>query len=555
MLCFISPESQLNSPADLPVLLQGSLFYQKPQKQIQDSFVTQREDQIIIFEGIVANSQDLLNRYACADIPALIGQALLKPALLAEMHGQFRLISYNRKSREINAFNNISNNCRLYYYHDGERFVLGDSIRVIMRVLLHNGIKASINPVGARMLLSYGYMLEGFSTIDKIQSLPAAGHLRYRAKQLRVERYHHFNSKILYRNTEEATRQLDQLFCHAVKNAFAKDTPGRHLAFLSGGLDSRMTVMCAHDKGIQEFNVLTFSEPGYLEAKIAEEIARDLKLNYHFYSLENGDYLKGLAQNTVYNDGQIILHGASHLFGALKDMNLNGIGIIHSGQIGAIMQGNFLSEPRHSHPDISAAAYSTRILASILPQIKELEQNYATQELLLLHNRGFNAAINGDLACAEYAYSLSPFLDPAFLQYGLNTDPALRYRTGLFLNWMSTCHPQAANYRWEKTGARPSDPRWLAKLTHYCWRGSNKIKLKLLGKANRLSMNPFDYWWSSNPGLQAILKQEFGVIEEVSCLLDKELKQDLYIMKNSPSLSEKLQAYSLAKGLQYLYNP
>ena len=42
-------------------------------------------------------------------------------------------------------------------------------------------------------------------------------------------------------------------------------------------------------------------------------------------------------------------------------------------------------------------------------------------------------------------------------------------------------------------------------------------------------------------------------IEEILPSLDPELAKDLLCMSLSPSFSERLQAYSLARGLQYLY--
>jgi asparagine synthase (glutamine-hydrolysing) len=557
MFCFTlsSAKQVLQSPGGIPALVPGRLCYSAPKKKIQDSFVDHRGQKTLIFEGILANAAEIITRYAAKDLQDLIWQASAKPGILAELHGQFWLALYNAEAESFQAFNNISNNCRLYYWFQDGALVVADRMRILTGVLLQSGIVPAVDPIGARMMLSYGYMLEGFSTISAVRSLPSAGQLSYAAGRMEVQRYHDWDARVLHTDHRACITEVNRLFSKAVNQAFARDEEGKHLAFLSGGLDSRMTVYAAHKAGFRKFKVLTFSEPGYLDAVIAREIADELELQYNFFSLEKGDYLQNISENLIYNDAQIILHGAAHLYKAIAPLASGDYAIIHSGQIGAIMQGNFLHGGFHSKPDISAAAYSTRILGSIIPELKGLSARYPNQELLLLHNRGFNAATNGDLACYEQSHSISPFLAPEFLQYTLNIDPSLRYGTRLFMGWIKSLYPRAARHRWEKTGAPASDPRWLVKSKYYLWRGSNKIKLKLSGKPNRLSMNPFDYWWQINPALQAQMKQEFARIEELLPLLDGELARDLQTMQNSASISEKLQAYSLARGLLYLLDP
>lgn len=557
MFCLVlsSAKQALASPDRIPALVVEKLYYRAPDKKIQDSFVATRQRQTLVFEGILANATEIITRYAAKNLQDLIWQASDKPEILAELHGQFWLVRYDAQEDSFRAFNNVTNNCRLYYWFQDGALVVADRLRILTSVLMQSGIKLSADPAGARMMLSYGYMLEGFSTIEKIRSLPSAGKLSFADGKLDVRRYHEWDAKILHTDQSACISEVNRLFKKAVEQAFARDQGDKHLAFLSGGLDSRMTVYAAHRAGNRKFKVLTFSEPGYLDAVIAREIADELGLQYNFFSLKKGNYLQDIAENLIYNDAQIILHGAAHLFRAIRLLCPGDYAILHSGQIGAIMQGNFLQGGFHSSPDITAAAYSTRILGATKPNLKGLEEQYLNQELLLLHNRGFNAATNGDLACFEHSHSISPFLAPEFLQYSLNIDPALRTGTRLFMGWIKSMYPQAARHRWEKTGAPASDPRWLVKTKYYLWRGSNKIKLKLSGKPNRLSMNPFDYWWQINPALQARMKQEFACIEDVMPRLDSDLAQDIVTMKNSPSISEKLQAYSLAKGLQYLLDP
>jgi hypothetical protein len=62
--------------------------------------------------------------------------------------------------------------------------------------------------------------------------------------------------------------------------------------------------------------------------------------------------------------------------------------------------------------------------AAISLELRDSERIIPIKSYLLFYNRGFNSASNGDYACAEYNYANSPFLEPAFAQFGLNIDPA-----------------------------------------------------------------------------------------------------------------------------------
>ena len=52
------------------------------------------------------------------------------------------------------------------------------------------------------------------------------------------------------------------------------------MACLSGGLDSRMTVWVAHDLGYTHQLNMTFCQSNYLDFKIAQQIATDLRHDF-----------------------------------------------------------------------------------------------------------------------------------------------------------------------------------------------------------------------------------------------------------------------------------
>lgn len=533
-------------------LVPGKLYHQAPEKNISDSFTEQRGDEILILEGIIANGKRLRDAYAVQDLKELFWQAMQDNSILGKLHGQFFVACYNVVSGDFKVFTNSGNTVRLYYYHQRDTIIVSDKIKLIVDILAGKGIQCSVSDLGARMMLSYGYMLEGFTTIKEVRQLPSASCLSYEGGALDESRYFSWNFDVLHQATHKSFRELSQLFTIAVSDAFARDEDYEHLAFLSGGLDSRLVVYAAHKSGYKGFSVLNFSEPGYLDATIAEDIARELKLKLHFFSLEGGEYLYDIKQNLRYHEGQIVLHGAAHLYGALQSLPLEHYGILHSGQVGDIMKGSYLATRGHSPVNLVAAAYSTQLLQSFASELDFVRDKYPNHEAFVFYNRALNGMTNGDLASYQFSHSISAFMEPEFMQYAMNLDPAGRYDSRAYLAWMKYSFPVAARHTWEKTGARASDPFWLVKLKYNAWRGSDKIKRMITGQPNRLNMNPFDYWWQSNGELRRHLNQEFTCLQQAALYLDKDLQADMAQLQASHSLSEKLQAYTLARSVLYL---
>lgn len=170
--------------------LQRGLYYEMPRKQLGDSFVLENEDGILILEGIVANGSRLLTDFAHRDIPSLFYAALQNESILAKAHGQFFLVYYDKRGKSFKAYTNMSSTVRLYYYCDGEELIFPDKIQRITSTLKAKGKSYGISAFGARMMLSYGYMLEGYTTIKEVRQLPSASVLFWQNGKCETRRYH-----------------------------------------------------------------------------------------------------------------------------------------------------------------------------------------------------------------------------------------------------------------------------------------------------------------------------------------------------------------------------
>jgi asparagine synthase (glutamine-hydrolysing) len=527
-----------------------SVFYSFKQKPINDSFFASDIEGCTLFEGVLVSGNNLSSGDTRADITKVLKQD--NRSDLATFHGQFACLNYHQPSEELRIYTNLSNNFRVYYYSQGKLFIAASSIRLITQQLKANNVSFSLDEIGVRMILSYGYMLRNWTNISEIRQLGSAHCLCASATGTTCQPYFRYDTAIKHRNRQGCPIELTKLFSTAVKDAFARDAVQKHFAFISGGLDSRLVVWTAHELGYKQVDCLNFSQPGYLDQTIAMQLTRALGYKFSFFSLEGGEYLKKLDDNLVYHEGQIVLHGAAHLFAAINTQKLEQYGIMHSGQIGDVIKGSYLQARGHTPVNLMAGAYSTRLIPTIQNDLQKYTTDYPTHELFILENRGFNCVTNGDLACLHDSYSVSPFVQPDFMQLSLSIDPALRAGARMYIHWMQKSYPQASKYKWEKFNSPVSTPYYLARLQYNLWRGSDKIMRRFTHKPNTLNMNPFDYWWATNPSLKQHFLPQFRVPESVSAHISPELTKDINLLFAQGNLGEKFQAYTAVKSITYL---
>lgn len=553
MFCLIVSEQGFN--VSLPQVMEKStsvvlssgkvlsLFHHFASKPIDDSYLISSEAGFSMFEGISASHspqkiQELLRETNNSEI--------------AKIHGQYACMHWDNAAQELRVYSSVNNNMRVYYYHQGETIIVASSIKLIVGVLKQNGITCHPDELGSRMLLTFGYMLRNNTNIAEIRLLGAGHYLCYQNGQFERKQYYRFNTNPLYYTYKGALNDLNDLFVNAVKLAVERDGQQRHFSFISGGVDSRLVLWTLHNMKLKNVDCLNYSQPGYLDNVIGTQISKTLGYKCSFFSLEGGEFLKNIDRGLGYNEGQIVLHGAAHLHTAIQTMPLEKYGILHSGQIGDISKGSFMTAGRRNKLNFSVDPRSKRLLPTILPELEKYASDYSTHEHFVLESLGFNCNTNGDLASSEFTYSLAPFMDPTFMQYELNIAPELRVGARMHLYWIRKCFPEAAKFKWEKINCRVNVPYWQTRLSYNVWRGTDKIIRKITKRPNQLSMNPFEYWWVSNPSLREFFKPRFRIPEALLPVISKELAEDINMMFNLGSFGEKLQAYTAVRSLEYL---
>ena len=188
----------------------------------------------------------------------------------------------------------------------------------------NNNIKYTFDKIGAYFLLTYGYMLEDYTLFKEIKKLNAGKYIKIKNDNFEIHTYFEVdNTPDNTLTEEEIIENVDKLFRNAVKLEFEKDKEYgyKHVASLSGGLDSRMTTWVAHELGYWEQLNVTFSQTDYLDETIAKSIARDLKHEWLFKALDNGNYLKNIDEMIEINFGICLYSGNAHVNNFMNTFN------------------------------------------------------------------------------------------------------------------------------------------------------------------------------------------------------------------------------------------
>ncbi len=527
------------------------LIYNIAANPVTDSYLHAGQQILACFDGVLINAPKLIDAYALSGIPALLDKVLLHKdiTLLASFHGQFCGMAYDPRTCEGLFFGNQTGSQRLYYWHLGSALIVSTSLAMIVATLRLNGFPASVDPVGAAMLIALGFTVGSRSTIAGIKLLEPGHLLTWQDDTPRMEVYHAFASEPRHTGMNKVLPQLNELFREAIRTEYEWDiSHGKgHLAFLSGGLDSRMAVYTAAALGFRDLNCINFSQSGAPDHRIAKSIAAKLGIGFHFFPLDGGDYLRHLERGILYNDGQIIYHGAAHLEAALRGTNLKQFGVLHSGQVGDLVLGSFLYGPRHDPPGSMGIGLNPHQAPMLDEELRAIAARYPNHEIFALYNRAFNAASNGDLASALSNHAISPFLYPPFAQYCLHIHPALRYNNRLYLQWFKAFQPQAAKMPWDKTGLPLTAGDKLRAVALLYKRVIGK--LARLGMVNSASMNPFERWLKENPALRQVLETRILQADRHHILATSDAGELYHRMANSPDPMSRLQAYTAAHSL------
>lgn len=525
----------------------------------QDKVFHEDDGYIILTEGVILNSSFLIEKYKSNSLTEAIKKMynLNGETFFDEFRGSFSGLLYDKRKDKWIIYTNHFGDKTIFYLLLEDRVVFASEMRWLIDYMKNNNITPIPDKAGAYFLLTYGYMLEDYTLVKQIKRLIAGTYMVIEGGDPKIKRYFEVdNTPNNSQSEEEIIENMDSLFKKAVKLEFEKDREYgyKHIASLSGGLDSRMTVWVAHELGYVVQTNLTFSQTDYLDEKIAKLIASDLKHEWIFYALDNGLYLKNVYEMFEINWGIVLYSGAAHVNAAINKINFEKYGLYHTGQLGDVVIGTFYNSQNPKTPYYpGAGAYSVKLIRE--NEEKLLKYKYKNEEIFKFCGRGFNGVLSGNLPVQRFTEVSSPFMDVDFFKYCLKVPLKYRYNHEIYIKWITKKHPEAAKYIWEKWQAKITDPtikilgrkrpiRYLLK----------KVFIEVFRKNSsntKWNMNPFDYWYMNNPELRRFIDSFFE--ENIAVVNDKEIAQMCKLLFTNGNTSEKTQVLTLLASWRSLF--
>ncbi len=522
-------------------------------KFLNDKIFEQNDAYFIGIEGVLLNVDELKAGREISVLElltALYGK--YGSDFVKQLRGDFSGFIYDKKADSWLIFTNQTGSKRVFVFENTDYLIFTSELNRVSTLMSELKIPRNLQKDAAYSLLTSGFMLNEITLVEGVTRLMPGCYLEYKNGKSNISNYFHLrNVERTTDSKEQIVDKVDELFRQAIQREFEKDKACnyKHIATLSGGLDSRMTVLMAHKMGYTDQLNFTFSQANYLDEQIAKKIAIDHRHEFLFQSLDHGNYLRNVDEIVSYNDGLILFSGGAHVLKSCKNMNFDDYGLIHTGLIGDAVLGSFLSRPYSIKPALSASVYSSKLLAKAERYIASVQQNYESEELYKFYGRAFMGAMNGNYYLDVYSQSVSPFLDVDFLSYCYSIPDNLKFKQKIYIDWIALKNKEFAAYPWEKTGVSPlislNNKKYLA--PGYYKRMSLKFFDKLSGKL-KSGMNPFDYWLDENKELAQSFFDYFN--QNIEVIDDSELLSDCKWLFDNGNWGERFQVLTLLSAIK-----
>lgn len=554
------------------------------QRRVVNKFMNDRvfyedENVLIVVEGVVLNNHALISKYSAKDWIDCVQIMYVRngDSFFNEFRGSFSGAYFDKKTGKWLIYTDHTGDKQVFYAETPKGVLFSSEIGFIVDLFKRNGFPLGIDKTGCYLALTHGFCIESRTLIEGVKKLTPGHYLLIQRGEIQLVQYHRFsNTPCLEMTPQEAIEGIDNLFRKAVSLQFEKDKEYgfRHIACLSGGLDSRMTVWVAHQMGYQDQLNITFSQSGHLDFSIAQRIATDLHHDWLFKPLDGGDCIR------LIDDVTRITYGSANFFGlangkGMEDLiNYDSFGIIHTGQIGDSIIGSFFKKNEYNKEyKLGQGAYSLELIERL--EDYRFEEEYENEEIFCLYTRAFDCADQGLLTFQENSESCSPFLDVDFLEFCYSIPLNLRFRHKIYFDWILQKYPEAAEYIWEKTGQKIQSfdnipPRymtlWGYKVPAFgdpAFRGWLKgsilrrlglrkkgQKAKTIVLNSRNAMTPVDYWYNTNPGLRQFMTTYWDT--HVDCIRDEIMRGDMEHLFRDCVVYDKLQSLSVLAAISLI---
>ena len=517
----------------------------------------QDESFTLILDGVVLNKKELLSKSSNMDWASYLLQSYIKngDTFFDKLRGSFYGCLIDKKKNKIIVFADHISSKRFYYTNQKDSVLFSNNYGHLLKRIKDFGGTTSLNIKASYLLLTYGYTFEDITITNEIKRLMVGQYALIQDGILKLLTFFTLRNTPIRISENEAIEEIDFRFREAIKLAFNKDKEYgyKHIAALSGGLDSRMTVWVAHELGYTDQLNITFSQSNYLDETIPKQIAAELKHEWLFKALDNGLFLMDIDEVSKLTGGNVLYYGIAHGVSLYKYLNFENLGLIHSGQLGDVVIGSFnINKNTNEKYKIGDGAYSKKILHTIKDIYFKVD--YPNVEIFKMYIRGFYGANQGLVGVTDYSETYSPFYDVDFMSFALSIPVELRINHYLYKKWIIEKYPNAAKYIWEKEKV-PVNYKYMLKirnknipLNQIGKKFLNRLGANLYGSDSKNYMNPLNYYNRTNTSLKAYMDDYFD--KNINNIHFSSLRNEcVNLYKNALTL-EKIQVLSLLSAIK-----
>ena len=472
----------------------------------KDKLLFENESVVVGFDGVVLNKKKVIGNntwqnYFLEDLENLAPK-------LNNLRGTFNGFIYEKEVQRLRLFNDPCGAKNFAYAFDGTAFIFASSTLDLSNL---SDLSRTLNPKAVYCFLAYGYLFSGMSWTKNSGRLPEGSILCYHNNQITCKKYKEFVYKQNHQRSKAQTMEtLEALFSATIKEQFQKDEEENYQPFttLSGGLDSRVTALYGHDLGYKNQVTFTCSQEGYDDEIIAREIAQDYGFEHHFYPMDGLEYLYDPEKMMHRIGGTCDYNNPAHVVYGIEKIWKKDYGLIHTGHLGGMILGSYISGKKELPPPLHASRVSTDLLPTDQEWEAAQRKQYQHEGHYKISERGFNSIAAGVWGLEHLSYNIAPFTHTDFIDFALTIPYDLIYKRRIYLEWLNRYHPEWTRYRWEHLHARPTR-LWMAQhdllylRLRFGWR-------KLFSRKFRqtFDMAPEQYWFEQQPDLRKFLEEQ-----------------------------------------------
>lgn len=489
-----------------------------------DRFLHRGDRLVICIEGVLYhsdknNAKHVVQKYKSEGINSI-----------SSLAGFFCGFIYDLDLQKLFVFtDHVSSKALYYHYNQHARlFAFSSKGHVLASILKDTNQSLQIDHDAFKAFLSFGYMLDDQTPVSEIKKLAYGSILEIdlNSFEMKIDRHFELKRSVTHTPHSEVLHGIDDHMIRAVKQEWSKDLEYNypHLALLSGGMDSRVNVMLAHEYGFTDVDTMTFSERNTTDRSIADQVAAYLNTNHTFVHIDGSFLGHSIIDYVKASDGLIVFFGSAHGYSSLQTLHPERFGRLHTGQIGDLVFGSYSGHPPFSMSDIGRLAFrnDAKIIQSIdmLPEMLAKYEYEGGAEICSYEQRVFNCAMTGDHMNSHVIDFASPFYDKQLIDYCLNIPDEFKKNQSIYLDWFNTKHPEIAKFTWQKSGFKPKNKF----LTRY-----GTLRKKALARVYRKigweydNMNPFNVWFKKKPELASYMTSLF--MKHIDVIDDRELKE------------------------------